>query len=145
MLITAGTPDNFNVMTASWGGLGVLWGKNVCFVFVRPHRHTYKFMETNQHFTLSFFSEKYREILNFCGKNSGRDLDKISATGLTLASEDGQGVYYKEARLVLQCKKIYYHDFNPENFKDSDIDSHYPNNDYHRLYVGEIEQTLAKP
>ena len=25
MLIAAGTPDRCNAMTASWGGLGVLW------------------------------------------------------------------------------------------------------------------------
>ena len=53
MLITAGTPDNFNTMTASWGAMGELWHKKVCFGFVRPTRHTFKFMEESETFTLT--------------------------------------------------------------------------------------------
>jgi flavin reductase (DIM6/NTAB) family NADH-FMN oxidoreductase RutF len=82
-LITAGAPRSFNTMTASWGGLGVLWDKKVCFCFIRPTRHTYSFVEKAASFTLSFFDEQHRKALTFCGTHSGRDTDKIAATGLT--------------------------------------------------------------
>ena len=36
MLVTAGTAERCNTMTASWGGLGVLWGKPVATVYIRP-------------------------------------------------------------------------------------------------------------
>ena len=35
-LITAGTPEHCNTMTASWGGLGVLWGADVATCYIRP-------------------------------------------------------------------------------------------------------------
>ena len=47
MLVTAGTPEKFNTMTASWGGTGWLWNKPVAFVFIRPERYTYEFIEKN--------------------------------------------------------------------------------------------------
>src|SRR5512139_341908 len=83
MLITAGSPDAFNTMTASWGGLGVLWERKVAFCFIRPTRHTYGFIERAGGFTLSFFGEQYRSALQFCGTHSGRDTDKVSGAGLT--------------------------------------------------------------
>jgi flavin reductase (DIM6/NTAB) family NADH-FMN oxidoreductase RutF len=60
MLITAGTTQHFNTMTASWGSMGELWFKPVCFCFVRPQRYTYEFMEKSDVFTLSFFDEQYK-------------------------------------------------------------------------------------
>ena len=45
MLITAGSADRFNTMTASWGGLGHLYNKPVAFCFINPARYTYQFME----------------------------------------------------------------------------------------------------
>ena len=44
MLVTAGTKEKFNTMTASWGGIGWLWNKPVAFVFIRPERYTYEFV-----------------------------------------------------------------------------------------------------
>ena len=47
MLVTAGSKEHFNTMTASWGGIGWLWNKPVVFVFIRSERYTYEFMEEN--------------------------------------------------------------------------------------------------
>ncbi len=138
MLITAGAKDSFNTMTASWGGMGVLWDKNVCFIFIRPHRYTYEFAEKNDLFTLSFFEEKHRDILKFCGSNSGRNVDKISKTGLTVVETGSGSVAFNEARIVIECRKIYYQDINPSNFIDPGIEKKYPTQDYHRMYIGEI-------
>jgi flavin reductase (DIM6/NTAB) family NADH-FMN oxidoreductase RutF len=138
MLITAGGLNRYNTMTASWGGLGVLWGKNVAFCVVRPTRYTYEFMEASDSFSLSFFTEEYRDALDICGSVSGRDTDKADAAGITPVEETPGIVYFGESRLVLECRKLYYQDLNPEHFQDPGIDSMYKNRDYHRMYIGEI-------
>lgn len=143
MLITAGTLKSYNTMTASWGGLGTLWGKNVCFIFIRPTRYTYEFVEKVNSFTLSFFEEKYRNVLDFCGTKSGRNVDKAKETGITPLKCDC-GVYFSESYLVIECKKIYYQDINPRFFLDKSINSNYTSRDYHRMYVGEITRVLKK-
>ncbi len=143
MLITAGNLQKFNTMTASWGTLGELWNKKVAFCFVRPTRHTYGFMEAADTYSLSFFAEKYREALNFCGSHSGRNVDKIAKTGLTPVEWDSKAVYFQQARLVLICKKVYMHDLDPALFLDPVIHDAYPKKDYHRMYVGEIIRCLA--
>jgi len=144
MLITAGTLDAYNTMTASWGGLGVLWNKDVCFCFVRPTRHTYGFMEKADTFTLTFFDEDYRDALKFCGSHSGRDVDKAAKTGLTPVQSSSGSVYFNEARMVIECRKLYYQDIDPANFIDPSIDKNYSLKDYHRMYVGEIIKCLQK-
>ena len=113
MLITAGDASSCNTMTASWGAMGVLWSKNVCFCFIRPTRHTRLFVEKNKAFTLSFFEDKYRKALNICGTISGKDKDKIKEAGLTPVISPSGSVYFSEARLVIECKKIYFQDINP--------------------------------
>lgn len=143
MLITAGTLKSFNTMTASWGGFGVLWNKKVCFCFIRHSRYTYEFMEKSKGFTLCFFEEKYRDVLNFCGSKSGRNVDKIAKTGIHPV-EGTYGVYFNEARLVLECNKIYFQDIDPKNFLDINIESNYRNGDYHRMYIGEIMKCFIK-
>ena len=82
-LLTAGKDDRFNTMTVSWGGVGELWNKDVAFLFVRPQRYTYQFIENNDYFTLSFFGGEYKKELGICGSKSGRDIDKTEATGFT--------------------------------------------------------------
>lgn len=144
MLITSGKTESFNTMTASWGGMGVLWNKNVCFIFVRPQRHTFSFLENNETFTLCFFHEKYREVLKFCGSKSGRDVNKAEETGITPCVTDTGAVYFRESRLVIECKKIYWQDIDPKNFLESSIARNYPDKDYHRLYIGEILDMMIK-
>jgi flavin reductase (DIM6/NTAB) family NADH-FMN oxidoreductase RutF len=144
MLITAGDPASFNTMTASWGGFGVLWHKNVCYIFIRPTRYTYEFVEKAGIFTLSFFDESKRDALKICGSKSGRDTDKVSEAGLTSIASPAGSVSFSEARLIVECKKIYAQDIKPELFMDPDIDKNYPNKDYHRMYVGEVISCYVK-
>ena len=82
MLVTAGTKEKFNTMTASWGGIGWVWNKPVAFVFIRPERYTYEFVEENDHLTLSFLGEENKKIHAVCGSKSGRNIDKVKETGL---------------------------------------------------------------
>lgn len=139
MLLSAGDREKANTMTVSWGGLGVLWGKNVATVYVRPQRYTYEFMEQGEYFTLSFLGEEFRDALKLCGSKSGREVDKFRACGLTLAYGAGDAPYLQEAQVVLVCKKLYFDDIEPSHFLDGDIDGkNYPGKDYHRMYIGEI-------
>jgi flavin reductase (DIM6/NTAB) family NADH-FMN oxidoreductase RutF len=142
MLITAGTIDSWNTMTAAWGGLGYLWNRDVSYCFVRPNRYTYQFMEQADYYTLSFFDAKYKDALNYCGTNSGRDVDKAKETGLTPVSFAHQTVSFEQARLVLVCRKLYVDDIKPANFIDETLDRLYPAKQYHRVYIGEIDQCL---
>lgn len=145
MLITAGPPDNYNTMTASWGGFGVLWNKEVCFCVIRPVRYTYEFMERSDVFTLSFFDHDYREALQLCGSKSGRDIDKAAATGLTPIPGSTPGTTtFAQAHMVIECRKIYYQDLDPEHFLEPGIHNNYPQKDYHRMYIGEIVSCMTK-
>ena len=144
MLITAGKQDQCNTMTASWGGLGVLWGKPVATVYIRPQRYTLEFVEREDTFTLCFFGEQYRKALALCGSQSGRDVDKVKECGFTVATAEG-APYFEEADLVLVCKKAYWQDMDPTHFLDGEIDSKwYPEKDYHRIFIGEIVEVLRK-
>jgi flavin reductase (DIM6/NTAB) family NADH-FMN oxidoreductase RutF len=145
MLITAGPPDAFNTMTASWGGVGHIWDKNVCWCVIRPGRYTREFMERNNVFTLSFFKEEHRPALQFLGSRSGRDGEKVSGSGLTpMAGPVAGTTTFAEARLVIACRKIYYHDLDPSHFLVPEIERCYPEKDYHRMYIGEILQVVAE-
>ncbi len=139
MLITAGDPGNFNTMTASWGGLGVLWNKDVATCYVRPQRYTYEFMENNKYFTLCFFEDEDKDILTYCGSHSGKDVDKIKKTGLVPFKTEKGNVSFEQAVFYYECRKLYVEDMKPLNFKDTSLEQKiYPNKDYHRIYIGEI-------
>ena len=145
MLLTAEKPNGeFNSMTASWGGFGVLWNKPVCYCFIRPQRYTHEFSEAGDYMTACFFAPEYRKTLTFCGRNSGRDVDKVKECALTpLRFEDG-GVYYGEARLVLRMRKLYTDRIRPEGFEDKSLLANYEQNDFHTVYVYEILEVLAQ-
>ena len=142
MLITAGDSMKSNTMTASWGGVGDLWGKDVAFVFVRPQRYTYGFMEENDYFTLSFFGGDYKKELGICGSKSGRDTDKIALTGFK-PIKAGEGVTFEQAKTVFVCRKMAFQDIDPKGFLDPSIMDTYALKDYHRMYVGAIEKVLV--
>ena len=142
-ILTAGDKDSYNGMTVSWGATGELWGKSCAFVFVRPQRYTHEFCEKSDYFTLSFFAGKNREELTFFGRQSGRDYDKFSETGLT-PETDGDFVFCGEAEMVFLCKKSAKTILQPANFYDSAINDCYKANDYHDVYVGEIVRVLVK-
>ncbi len=144
MLITAGKKEQFNTMTAAWGAFGFLWNVPVTCIFIRPHRHTFKFTEENQYYTLNFLEKKDKNILTYCGTHSGKNVDKIKESGL-IPLETGNGnIYFEQSKLVLECSKLYFDDIRPENFLDKLIGRNYPKNDYHRMYIGKVVKCLVK-
>ncbi len=145
MLITAGNKEDFNTMTASWGGMGILWNKPVAFTFIRPSRYTFEFTEREDYFSLTFFSEEYRNALTYCGRKSGRDVDKVKETGLTPAFIDDVPTF-EEASMVLICKKLYAQPMGKEFVNDKDVvfPQYGENEAYHTMYVGEIVKAFVK-
>ncbi len=146
MLIGAKDPttQRFNMMTASWGTTGILWHKPVAIAYIRPQRFTFPIVDSAETFSLSFFDAGYKDALQLCGRVSGRDHDKLAETGLTLF-EDGNITAFKEARLVLGCKKLYADFIRPEAFIDLGIiDAAYPQKDFHKFFIAEITDVYKR-
>lgn len=143
-LLCAGKTENFNMMTVSWGQIGVLWNKPVATVYVRPQRHTKHYTDEYDFFTLSFFGAHNREQLKLCGSKSGRDIDKMAVDGLTAVSDKGC-VYFEEAETVLCCRKLYTGQIEKDGFGQQElIEKNYPAGDFHTFYIGEIVKALKK-
>ena len=143
MLITAGTADRCNTMTASWGGLGVIWGSPAATCYIRPQRYTKEFVDENGYFTLSFFDGKYRPQLNLCGTKSGRDVDKVKECGFTVAAAAGGAPYFEQAELVLVCRKRMEMPMDPAAVPEDVKEKSY-HDDFHDIYWGEIVEVLQK-
>lgn len=142
MLITAGDEKGWNTMTASWGFMGVMWGKNVIETVIRPSRYTIEFVEKNELFTVSFFDEEYRKALQFCGSHSGRDCDKAKETGLTPLFTDGTAAF-EEASMIFVCRKVYSQDMDTSQLAEEHR-HWYDKDGVHKAFMGEIVKVLVK-
>ena len=143
MLITAGTKDRCNTMTASWGGLGIMWGAPCATIYIRPQRYTKEFVDRESYFTLSFFGPEYRKELGLCGSKSGRDVDKVKECGFTVAADERGAPWFEQARLVLVCHKLYTQDMDPDAMPQTVKEKWYPNQDYHTMYIGQVVAAYA--
>lgn len=144
MLITAEKDGKANTMTASWGGLGVMWGKNVAYIAIRPQRYTKEFIDNSDTFSLTFFDDSFKRALGYLGATSGRDEDKIAKSNLTVRHTDGVP-YFAEAKIAILCNKLYAQEYKPELFVAQEINEKcYPDADHHTLYIAEITKILVK-
>lgn len=150
MLVTAGDSSRSNTMTASWGGVGIMWGRPVVTAYIRPQRYTKEFIDEKEYFTISFLPEENREALNICGSVSGRDVeDKWEKAGLHPCCISGntseETAAVEEAEMIFVCRKLYAQEMKPQFFQDEECDAKwYPQKDYHTMYIGEIEKVLVK-
>jgi len=143
-LVTAVRNGVCNTMTASWGGLGIIWNKKVVYVLIRPQRYTNEFVDHADTFSLSVLDNSYRKALNYLGTVSGRDEDKIKKSGLTTVMEN-ETAFFEEAHTVFLCKKLFAQNFTEASFIDRElIPKNYPAKDFHILYIAEIEKLLVK-
>lgn len=144
MLITAAKEDAVNTMTASWGGFGVMWNKNVVYIVIRPQRYTKEFVDMADTFSLSFFDKGFEDEMAYLGRVSGRDEDKISKAKLKVIYKD-ETPYFENASMAMICKKLYSQEYKEEGFIDTKvIEESYPNKDFHTLYIAEITKVLIK-
>ena len=143
MLVCAGNQNHFNMMTASWGGLGHLYNKPVAFCFINPTRHTYQLLEDNDTYTLCFFTEAYREALNYCGSHSGKNEDKVKGSGLTPILTPSGSTAYSEAWMIIECKKLVAQSFSPEIIYQPETKSKW-GEARHKMFIGEIIHVWVK-
>ena len=144
MLVTAGSRSKCNTMTASWGGLGVIWGAPAATCYIRPQRYTKEFVDREEYFTLAFFGEEWRKALSLCGSKSGRDVDKVKECGFTVKTAACGAPYFEQADLVLVCRKRFAQEMDPANIPQDVKEKWYPNQDYHTMYIGEIVEVLQR-
>lgn len=128
-----------NVMTIGWGTVGIIWGKPLFVVLVRPSRYTYGFIHDSGLFTVNVPTEEMREWVNLCGTRSGRELDKFAACGLkTTPGHMVDAVTIDACPMVYECRVVHHNDVLPPNLAPEIERSSYRGSDYHRVFYGEI-------
>ena len=144
LLACADEAGNPNAMTIGWGTVGVIWGKPIFVVLVRPSRFTYDLIERAGAFTVNVPTKELRDAVTFCGTVSGRDHDKFAEKGLTAVSGERVNVPAIEECVVhYECKVVHRNDVLKEVLDEEIRSSAYAAGDYHRLYFGEILGTYA--
>lgn len=145
MLVTAGTEKDFNMLTASWGGFGELYNKPVAICFIRPDRYTYNYIDKEDTFTLTFYSEDFREVLNYCGSASGRDEDKVKGSRLTpLMLPDNKGIAFRQAKLIIECRKLVSIPITADAIEQPDVKAERTKYPLHKMFIGEIVAVYKK-
>lgn len=142
-LVTAGTPEDYNTMTISWGSLGTIWaprgnGRQIATIYIKPSRYTFNYLEKSDYYTISFFPEEKRKDLAYLGSHSGRDEDKLAATSLTPVEKSHGTMGFAEAILTLVCHKLYSDGFKKENIPAEIVAAYYDGEEPHHFYIGEI-------
>lgn len=145
LLINTYNEEKVNSMTASWGGMGVLWNKKVAYIFIRPQRYTQELLPNNEYFSLSVMGEEYRDVLNYLGSVSGRDENKLEKANLAVTKDENGAPIIEEARLNIMVRKLFCQQMTEDAFADKDlVDINYPNKDFHFVYVLEILKIIEK-
>lgn len=142
-LITSGN-DIANPMTASWGGLGQLWEQSVAFCFINPTRYSISTMDEGEVYTISFYTEAYKDALKYCGSKSGRNEDKIKGSGLTPLKMPSGATAFSEAWMIIECKKILAQPISADAVIDKNIAKRWSKDGYHKMYVGQILNVWIK-
>ena len=140
-LLTAGTPDDFNMMTISWGGMGTLWSRPAVTVYVRESRYTLPYMQKGETFTVSFYPEEQRKCLAVLGTMSGREMDKMHDSGLTPVEADGC-VTFDEAQTTLVCKKLFSQLLPKERIPEQIVEECYSDDAEHVMFIGEVTRII---
>jgi flavin reductase (DIM6/NTAB) family NADH-FMN oxidoreductase RutF len=142
-VITAGNPEHYNSMVASWGGWGILFNRPSTWCFLRSSRYTLELIRKEQTYTMTYFDDAYKEDILLFGTKSGRDTDKMKESKLTSVQTPAGNLTYKEARLILECKLTEVTTVSPGDFYNKEdlqfiTDAHAETNDYHKIVFGEI-------
>ena len=128
-------------MTIGWAQVGVIWGRWVCTVLVRPSRYTYGCCNVSGDFTVNVPYPEQGEQVLLCGTKSGRDCDKFRECGFTAGPALSEGVrspFIAECGLAYECRTVLFNEVVPENLATTVAQGCYPQGDFHRVYFGEI-------
>ncbi|MRR16260.1 MAG: flavin reductase family protein [Deltaproteobacteria bacterium] len=137
--LTVKAGDVKNTMTIGWATFGFIWQKPIMMVAVRDSRYTFEIIEKAADFTVSIPALDMRRETDFCGTQSGRNVDKFQACKLETA--DGQCVASPIIKVVgihLECKIVFKQAMDPVHLDRHYDQVLYPQKDYHTLYFGEV-------
>lgn len=142
-LVAAGSPQGSNALTVAWGALGTAWGNGLplAIIFVSPDRFTHGFLEKEHRFSICVLPGQYRKALGFIGSHSGRNGDKIAASGLEYAFTENSTPVFTQSRLALECSKVYSHTLDRSHFDEvlrNVYEGHLRGLTPHTVYYGEI-------
>ncbi len=141
-VLASGTPENFGCMTLAWASLGALWVKPIVTLYVKPIRNTHGYLMKNEYFTLSFFSDSYKEDLLKIGTVSGReDPHKVEKTALTPISVNDT-VAFPQAEKVLVCRRLYHQSMDADRVPADIRKKYYTVEEPHTMIIGEIESVV---
>ena len=120
-VVAAGEKGDFNELTVSWGALGDAWWDNmpIAIIFVSATRYTQKYLEKYDTFSINVFPKEFKRVLAYIGSHSGRNEDKVAATGLNVEFTDLETPVFTQSRLIIECRKVYAHDLDKSKFSES--------------------------
>jgi len=137
LLIAAAEP--VNPMTIGWGTIGIVWGKPVFAVLVRPSRFTHGLMEKAAAFSVNVPPQSLGDVCMFCGSKSGRDVDKIAETGITV--QPGKSIdvpTIADCPIHYECRMLHRNQVDRTTLAEDVAASAYRSGDYHTIFWGEI-------
>ena len=136
-----------NAMTASWGAMGEMWGKDCITLYVRESRFTRELMDKSETFSVNFLDmtkSVNKLALEVFGSESGRDKDKIKEVDFNVGHKLNTP-YLDESNFVFLCNKLSRTVLKEDDFFNPRIkDKFYDNGDYHVMYIAEIIRVMAR-
>ncbi|MFC1713755.1 flavin reductase family protein [Candidatus Poribacteria bacterium] len=146
LLVAADADGKPNAMTIGWGTVGIIWGKPIFIVLVRPSRYTYGLMEQSDDFTVNVPSAELRKAVAFCGSQSGRDYDKFAEMEMTaVPGRKVKSPIIDECVIHYECKIVHKNNVLKDELASEIVSSAYSSGDFHTIYYGEILSVYASP
>lgn len=105
VLVSCGTDtEHSNMLTVAWTGTACT-NPPMCYVSIRPERHSYQMIRETMEFTINLTNEPMAKAVDWCGVKSGRDHDKWAETGLTPRAGVAVGCpSIEESPLSIECR-----------------------------------------
>jgi flavin reductase (DIM6/NTAB) family NADH-FMN oxidoreductase RutF len=146
LLVSQGTDGIPNAMAIGWGMVGIIWGKRIFTVLVRPSRYTCSRLAESDSFTVNVPSPDLYDAVTFCGSRSGRNVDKFAECNMT--AEASQAVAtpgIAESPVIYECRIVHTTDVINGTLDPQIVAGAYASGDFHRIYHGEILAVRAEP
>ena len=104
VMVSCGTMEKSNIITVAWTGI-INTNPDMCYISVRPERHSYNIIKENGEFVINLTTEKLAYATDWCGVKSGKDVDKFKEMKLTKESAYFvKAPLIKESPVSVECK-----------------------------------------
>ena len=103
-LVSCGTMEKPNVMTAAWTGI-VCTEPTLVYVSVRPSRYSHRLIKESGEFVINVPTTNLARAIDLCGVKSGKDVDKFALAGIhAVPCTKVKAPQVAEAPISLECK-----------------------------------------